>query len=413
MARRLGHVLLLALPAVAILVVTVADLAVGQSVVLGLVVVAPLLAANVTGPVLTGIYAVLALVTGVALGVHDDAYRGGDPTYAQVVRLAVIAAMGVVGVLLSRYRLAREQRLTQVIKVADAAQRAILLPVPDELGPVNVAVTYESAASEAMVGGDLYGFVVTRHGLRVLVGDVRGKGLDAVRMSAQVLATFRERANDDPELPALMTHLDGTVARVAESDEDFVTAVLLELADDGTLSLSNAGHPPPVVMGGGGVRWLEADPAWPPLGLGGARSVIGMRLAPADRVLVYTDGLTEARHPASREFLSRERIIDAVSGPGTVTEAMSRLASDVAGWSGGALHDDIALVLIEYRPDRDQLDQPWESVALPRDHSLVTADVELERRDTRQREGSPSRSMPVIRRSTRRSGTSHIRATPT
>src|SRR5437763_15382154 len=112
--------------------------------------------------------------------------------------------MGVIGVLLSRYRIARERRLAQVIKVAEAAQRAILLPVPEQLGPVRVAVIYEGAASDAVVGGDLYGFVVTSHGLRILVGDVRGKGLDAVRMSAQVLATFRERANDHPELPVLM-----------------------------------------------------------------------------------------------------------------------------------------------------------------------------------------------------------------
>ena len=227
--RRTGRVLLACLPAVAIVGVVLADMSVGASVVLGLVVVAPLLAANVAGPRLTAAYGVAALATAALLGVMDDAYDGGDATKAQVIRLVVIAVMGVTAVLLSRYRLARERRLTQVTKVAEAAQRAILLPVPERLGPVRVAVTYESAASEAMVGGDLYGFVVTSHGLRVLVGDVRGKGLDAVRLSAQVLATFRERANDHAELPALMQQLDHTVSRVAETDEDFATAVLVQL----------------------------------------------------------------------------------------------------------------------------------------------------------------------------------------
>jgi phosphoserine phosphatase RsbU/P len=349
--RRTGRVLLACLPAVAIVGVVLADMSVGTSVVLGLVVVAPLLAANVAGPGLTGAYGVAALATAVLLGVMDDAYEGGDATKAQVIRLVVIAVMGVTAVLLSRYRLARERRLTQVTKVAEAAQRAILLPVPERLGPVRVAVTYESAASEAMVGGDLYGFVVTSHGLRVLVGDVRGKGLDAVRLSAQVLATFRERANDHAELPALMQQLDHTVSRVAETDEDFATAVLVQLTEDGELSVSNAGHPAPALLSGAECRWLEPDLPEPPLGLGARGNLTRTQVVPSDRLLIYTDGLTEAREPGSRLFFSRDRIVRAVSDGATVTDAMSRLSKEVFAWSGGALHDDLALVLIEYHPE--------------------------------------------------------------
>jgi phosphoserine phosphatase RsbU/P len=362
--RRLRQVARVSLPAVAIAVISAADLLVGRNVVLGLVVVAPLLAANIAGPALTATYGVLALAAGVLLGFFDDVYRGGDATRAQMVRLGVIALMTVVAVLLSRYRVQRERRLTQVTKVADAAQRAILLPVPERLGPVSVAVTYESAASEAMVGGDLYGFVATSHGLRVLVGDVRGKGLDAVRMSAQVLATFRERANDHPELPVLMAQLNRTVARVAETDEDFVTAVLAQLTDDGRLSLSNAGHPPPVLVGPGRIRWLDADPAYPPLGLGtGTPNLATVRLAPSDRILIYTDGLTEARDTRSRQFFSPEQIVEALDQPGTVGQAMGRLTAGVFDWSGGALHDDMALVLIEYQPNGEPLPDASATIA--------------------------------------------------
>jgi phosphoserine phosphatase RsbU/P len=348
---RLARTGLVLLPGLVIAAVVVADLAVGRSIVLGLVVVAPLLAANVTGPVITAGYGVVALVAGILLGIADDAYVEGDALHAQLIRLTMIALMGVTGALLSRYRLAHERRLTQVIKVAEAAQRAILLPVPEELGAVRVAVHYESAASDALVGGDLYGFVLTPHGLRVLVGDVRGKGLDAVRMSAQVLAAFRERANDDRELPALLDHMDRTVARAAESDEDFVTAVLVQLTDDGKLTVANAGHPPPILLSGTSPRWLEPDPARPPLGLGGVGRALSVSMAPADRLLLYTDGLTEARDPRTRRFYSPQQIIQTISAVTTVADALAGVRDAVLDWSGGVLHDDIALVLIEYHPE--------------------------------------------------------------
>jgi phosphoserine phosphatase RsbU/P len=359
---RLARTGLVLLPGLVIAAVVVADLAVGRSIVLGLVVVAPLLAGNVTGPVITAGYGVVALVAGILLGIADDAYVEGDALHAQLIRLTMIALMGVTGALLSRYRLAHERRLTQVIKVAEAAQRAILLPVPEELGAVRVAVHYESAASDALVGGDLYGFVLTPHGLRVLVGDVRGKGLDAVRMSAQVLAAFRERANDDRELPALLDHMDRTVARAAESDEDFVTAVLVQLTDDGKLTVANAGHPPPILLSGTSPRWLEPDPARPPLGLGGVGRALSVSMAPADRLLLYTDGLTEARDPRTRRFYSPQQIIQTISAVTTVADALAGVRDAVLDWSGGVLHDDIALVLIEYHPESTD---PANALTLP------------------------------------------------
>jgi serine phosphatase RsbU (regulator of sigma subunit) len=349
-AARAIRLALAALPGVAIAGVAAADLAVGRNVVLGLVVVAPLLAANVAGPRLTGVYGVAAFVAAALLGVYDGAYEPGDTRTAQLVRLTVIAVMGLLAVFLSRYRIERERRLTQVTKVAEAAQRAILLPVPERLGQVQVAVHYESAAREALIGGDMYGFVLTDHGLRVLVGDVRGKGLDAVRLSAQVLATFRERAADNPDLGVLLDRLDHTVTTVAETEEDFVTAVLVQIRDDGVMTVVNAGHPPPILLSGAEARMLDVEPPRPPLGLGGRSGVLTTSIAAHDRLLLYTDGLTEARDPRTRGFLPAQQIIAAVRARDAVGEAVSGLRDDVLRWSGGALHDDIALVLLEYLP---------------------------------------------------------------
>jgi phosphoserine phosphatase RsbU/P len=346
----LARAAMMSLPGLTITVIALADLRIETSNVLGLVVVAPLLAANVAGPKVTAGYAVAALVVAVLLGFAHDVYVPGEALQAQQIRLGLITLMGVVGVLLSRYRLDRERRLTQVTKVAEAAQRAILLPVPEHFGPIHVAVQYESAASDAMVGGDLYGFVVTPHGLRILVGDVRGKGLEAVRMTAQVLATFRERANDDRQLPTLMSRLDGTVARAAETDEDFVTAVLVQLANDGKVVVSNAGHPPPLFLSANGAQWIQPNPVCPPLGLGGEGNAVSLKMAPHDRILLYTDGLTEARHPATRSFYPEQRIVGPLAAATSVTDALAGLRQGVLEWSGGALKDDIAMVLAEYHP---------------------------------------------------------------
>ena len=338
------------LPAIAVAVVIVADLLLTDTTVLGLVVAAPLLAANFSGPWTTGAYGVLAFATETLLGITDNVYVPGDRLAAQLIRMACIALIAVLAVFLCRHRLAREQRLTQVTKVAETAQRAILVPVPERIGPARVAVHYESAASDALIGGDMYAVVLTPHGLRVLVGDVRGKGLDAVRMSARVLAAFRERAGDDADLTVLLDHMDHTVARSAVDDEEFVTAVLVQLTNTGAVTVVGAGHPYPFVLSQGRAGALEDPSPRPPLGLGGRAEPTTLQLDPGDRLLLYTDGLTEARDPRSRAFLSTGTILGALVADREPADAVAALQHDVLQWSGGVLHDDIALVLVEYRP---------------------------------------------------------------
>jgi serine phosphatase RsbU (regulator of sigma subunit) len=337
-----------AAPGAVIAAVMVTDWWLGpEQTVLGLVVTAPLLASAVVGPYLTAVYGVLALAAAVVMGFWDHQYTAQSWS-AQAVRLVVIALAVLAGVAAADYRLGRESRLRQVTRVAEAAQRAILIPVPNRLDPVHLAVGYESAASEALIGGDVYGVVTVPGRLRILVADVRGKGLEAVRLSAQVLAAFRERAWDHESLPGVLADLDRAVRRAATA-EDFVTAVLAELTDDGALRLALAGHPAPLLIRAGAVVQLPAAGTGTPLGLDGAvPQTVALQLDKGDRLLLFTDGLTEARRPDGTYFPETGVVTAVARGP--LDACLRDLTVAVRDWTGDGLQDDVALLLLEYDP---------------------------------------------------------------
>jgi phosphoserine phosphatase RsbU/P len=263
--------------------------------------------------------------------VHDEQYSSPETTSAQLTRLALIAAGGVLAVAASSARKRREARLADVLRVAEVAQRAVLPDVPDRIGMIRLTAHYESAAREASLGGDLYAALPTSYGVRLLIGDVRGKGLEAVRLASVILGAFRERAHERADLRTLARDLDRAVQRVAEP-EDFVTAALAQLDDDCCLSVVNAGHPPPLLVRDGvTVPLLPSEPR-PPLGLDGAPLLLTLQLRPKDRLLLYTDGMTEARRPGDGAFFPVEQVLARRWGPGRC-----RTGSPLSGprcWSG-------------------------------------------------------------------------------
>ena len=272
----------------------------------------------------------------------------------------------------------RDQRLADVTSVAEAAQRALLRPLPRQVGPLELGVVYLAAAAEARVGGDLYEVTRTQFGIRLIVGDVRGKGLDAVEIAADVLGVFREVAHEVYTLAEVARRIDASLARrPAAPLEEFVTAVLAEIDPAaGTLTVYNCGHPPPLVLSPGpgnqagsgsqapGDGQAGSDgqqlpqvttvdvpaPALPLrlMSLGGTSGAERtVPLHPGDALLLYTDGVTEARDGRREFYPLEERVAGLAARSGGSTEdLLERLRDDLLRHVGAPLDDDAALLLV-------------------------------------------------------------------
>jgi phosphoserine phosphatase RsbU/P len=314
----------------------------GRAILVGLLIVGPLLAAASLDALRTAIIGLYALGLAVLVGIPDGIVGTTD----HLLGCLVVATGGGLGAWGAHRRIQQERLLLRVSRIAEVAQQTILRPIPPRMGRVALAVRYLSATEDALVGGDFYEVAVTRHGLRVLVGDVKGKGLEAVQLAALVLASFRAAATH-PNLVELAAELDHSI-RPQLGQEDFVTAVLAQFSRHGQLQLVNCGHPAPLRFCAGTVERLASAEPTTPLGLDPAPTIQRFTLAPTDRVLLYTDGLVEARAPDGRPF-ELDGQVQAVGGASSLGAALDGLVGRLLDHAGGRLDDDLALVLAQPR----------------------------------------------------------------
>ncbi|MGA5881703.1 PP2C family protein-serine/threonine phosphatase [Streptomyces sp. FxanaD5] len=328
----------------AILVIIVSiDMAAGTGRIwLPLLATGPALAAATSRP--RGVLGVgaLAILLGASI-----AYRHDMAVPHLSVVLAALVTVTLASALASALRARRERVLAAVRSVAETAQHALLQPVPGRVGPFQVAVRYSAAAAEARIGGDLYALVPTPHGVRMIVGDVRGKGLPAVGTAALVLGVFREAAYDEPDLLDVVCRIERSLARNLGGD-DFVTAVVAGCPEPGRLEMVNCGHAPPLLIHGDEVTAVETDHPAPPLGLR-ALSDHSPRLqvvpfGDGDQLLLYTDGVTEARDAERAFYPLTEGLTRHLCDEPDRT--LAALHEDLLDHVGGRLHDDAALLLL-------------------------------------------------------------------
>ncbi|MFD5621768.1 PP2C family protein-serine/threonine phosphatase [Streptomyces yangpuensis] len=302
-------------------------------------------------------------------------------TCAAFLMLATGCALHIRRGLLAELRRSQE--------IAGAAQRALLRPLPGRLDGVTLAAAQLSASRGAAVGGDLYEAVPTAHGIRVVIGDVRGHGLPALGAAAAVLGAFREAAYDEPSLGGVLLRMERALGRhvrdrartehpavcagepESPAAEEFVTVLLLQLARDDTLTALNCGHPWPYVIRPApearaarsrgsapdlgprtpaGLACLDGE-TLPPLGVvplpPDPRPQACGGLRPGETLFLHTDGAEDARDAAGRFFPLRNVLAGA---PPTPARLVAGVHAALLRHTGGRLADDVALLVL--RNDR-------------------------------------------------------------
>ncbi|MET8246555.1 PP2C family protein-serine/threonine phosphatase [Streptomyces sp. NPDC005202] len=355
-----GHALV-TVPLVLIVVITVVDILIPHQIHLGpLLVVAPAITLAFAGPRLTALIGALAVIAQTVIAV----LRGGFNINYQV-QIAALAVISLLLVLFCCQRDRRTRELHQVRSVSEATQRVVLRPLPHRMGPLRIASLYLAAEDEALIGGDLYAATRTGDGARLIIGDVRGKGLTSISDASMLMGAFREAAHRSAILLDLAETLENSICRhLAEHshhfgagddfvEEHFVTALLLDIPDeDLTAQMINCGHPPPLLLRKNHITTLYARHPDAPLGMWDLPRT-GFTLDPFtfeddDTLLLYTDGVIEARAPDGSFYPLAERLSQWTgSGPEAL---LHHIRDDLISHVAGRLGDDAAMVVIQRSP---------------------------------------------------------------
>ncbi|MFI0898094.1 PP2C family protein-serine/threonine phosphatase [Streptomyces sp. NPDC020983] len=349
---------LVAVPVALIVLITVADVLAPQGVHLGpLLVVAPALTASFGSSRLTALVGFLATAALFTIAVVRNSIFTSNHE-SQIAALVLISAFTV---FFCRLRERHSAELRQVRSVAEAAQQVVLQPLPERIGPLSVAVRYEAAADHARIGGDLYAAVRTRDGTRLLIGDVRGKGLTAVDDANLLLGAFRSAAHRHLPLAALHLELEAVVAwgltqphrHGGDPGESFITAALIDIPDrEPRVSILNSGHPAPLRLHGGRATPLVPRRHSPPIGVlppedaEAAPDVFAFE--PGDTLLLYTDGVTEARDVTGSFYPLTDRVPALAPGGAHPVDLLAALRADLLRHTAGSLGDDAAVVAVRH-----------------------------------------------------------------
>ncbi|WP_405823871.1 PP2C family protein-serine/threonine phosphatase [Streptomyces sp. NBC_00838] len=348
-----------------LLLVLAADVLGGYRIRLGGIMLAlPALAAVFTGPRAVAVIAVAMMPAYVVTLAENHRLTLADAPVA--IATAVVISAAAVGAAAVRERRARQ--LAQSRRVTAQTQATLLRPLPPRLGPMEISSTYLASDAESTIGGDLYACAMVDGRPRVIVGDVQGKGLSTLEMVLFVLNAFRRAAWQRVALPDLPGFLDDAVRRELQLARDmahesgditqepemgrrmresFVTALVVEVsADGGEVRLVNCGHPAPLLLHDGTARELPSPEPALPLGLLGLDTdpvhVESHRMEPGDTLLLFTDGLVEARDEAGDFYPLTERV-----GPwaGHAPQALlDAIQTDLRHHA--VLDDDIAMVTL-------------------------------------------------------------------
>ncbi|MEU9012152.1 PP2C family protein-serine/threonine phosphatase [Streptomyces sp. NPDC048479] len=348
-----AHRLVLALPSLMIIAGVVFDLLTPSEYTASpLFAAAPLIAApffSFLATLLTGIAAVVSV-----LGLH--VYNGTLTLTPANTELFTVVTVAGLALFINRVVRLSGRRLASARDIAETAQRAVLPTPADRIGGLQIAARYEAAQADAFIGGDLFAVQDTPHGVRLVVGDVRGKGMGAVEAVAVVIGAFREAAEQERSIEGVAGRLERALTREGtrrgslDVFEGFTTAVLAEIPRGaGVVRVVNRGHPEPLVLhADGDLDKLEPTEHALPLGMGDLGTLPDLAdeypLPAGATLLLYTDGVTEARNADGTFYNPVERLGGRLfAGP---EELLDAIVDDVRLHTGGGPNDDMALLAV-------------------------------------------------------------------
>lgn len=274
---------------------------------------------------------------------------GTDRSYGSD-ELALVEELGRrVGLAVTNARLHERERT-----VAAALQRSLLPPDLPRVPSVELAASFHPGGEGVSVGGDFYDVFAIGEGAWVVgIGDVCGVGPEAAAMTAQVRYSARALASPHEGPATLMKRVNRLLVEPC-FESRFCTAVygmLRPTADGITITLASAGHPPPLLLRSSGR--VEA--------VGGAGTLLGVvddpeqleeevTMAAGDLLLLYTDGVIEARR--EDEWFGEDRLRELLEGCGGMDAAgvTARVQQAVVEFAGGAVGDDVATLAVKVTP---------------------------------------------------------------
>ena len=259
----------------------------------------------------------------------------------------VSAVADILALALENARLyAREHR------VADMLSSAFLTDIPDELPGLTLAANYRAGLEEAQVGGDYYdAFALPDGRVALVIADVSGKGLSAAVQTATVKYSLRAFATEAGAPGLVVTRLNRMLCSDLAGLGDHFVTLFYAVFDPATgrLSWASAGHESMLIKrAAGGSRLLDAN--GPILGLAEhAYAQETDTLAPGDSLVLYTDGLTEARDPETRLLLDIDgvrKLVEAAPAETGAGALAAYLQQAALRWAAGRPQDDMALLIV-------------------------------------------------------------------
>ncbi len=288
-------------------------------------------------------FVTLPLITqGRLLGSLSFAWRSEPQQFSEAQADFATRLMSVVSLALDNANLYERERT-----IADTLQEAIIAP-PAPISGIAAAYVYRPASTTSQVGGDFYDVFEFAEGVAgIVVGDVSGKGLEAARLTSMLRDGIRAYSYEGTDPALILERVNSFVFRSSPVDA-FATVFFGVLnVETGQLDYCSGGHPPAVLGTPGGAHLLDASRG-PIVGAFDNATFPSARtfLHPDDALVLYTDGLIEAR--VGKELFGEERVVEAVSElrETSFAELPQRLVERALEFSAGNLRDDTVVVAV-------------------------------------------------------------------